>query len=492
LSPLDYIVIAAYVLGVTAIGFFASGRRQTSLSGYLIGDRAVPWLAGAASLIATGVSTKSLIGMPGLAYSRDLTYLQMYLVLPLGALVAATVFLPFYSRLRITSAYEYLGRRFSPAMQSYASLLFQFETAFVVGTVIAAPSLVMSEATGISYEISVAVLLGATVLYTTFGGMKAVIWTDVVQFAIFAVTPIVLLAFIVGSAKGGLGELIEVASAHGKLKVFDFSYSLTAELTFWGAIGSMFFWHAGNQCVNQVLIQRYMTAPSQADSRKAILVGAGGILLLWMLFLFLGVILYAMAQQRPGAVPAGLHPDRVFTAFVMSSMPEGLRGCFIAAAFAAGMSTLSSMLNSMSTVTLLDVWKLHFNDEAGERVWLRRARMLTIMWGAFSFGAALIVLQFGTVITAGIKFGSMITGALLGIFLLGIFVKRAGVSHAVAGSVIGMASVGAVMIASDISWSWYCGIGTVMTFVPGLLLALLTPSKRDVRALSYSVLIESN
>ena len=130
----------------------------------------------------------------------------------------------------------------------------------------------------------------------------------------------------------------------------------------------------------------------------------------------------------------------------------------------------------MGTVTLIDIWKLHFSDGAGEQTWIRRARLLTLIWGGFAFGAALFVLRFGTVITAGIKLGSVITGALLGMFLLGIFVRRAGPPSAVVGSVLGMASVVMVMAASEISWSWYCGIGTVVTFFSGYVTSLLSPA----------------
>ena len=138
MAPLDYIVIAVYVIGVTLVGLAASRRKQSSIAEYVLANRRVLWLAATASMIATGISAKSLIGLPGLSYTRDLTYVQMYLVLPLAALIAVVVFLPFYSRLKITSAYEYLGRRFSPRVQSYASLIFQIETALVLGTVIAA------------------------------------------------------------------------------------------------------------------------------------------------------------------------------------------------------------------------------------------------------------------------------------------------------------------------------------------------------------------
>ena len=203
MAPLDYIIIAVYVIGVTLVGLTASRRRQSSISEYVLANRRVPWLAATASMIATGISAKSLIGLPGLSYTRDLTYVQMYLVLPLAALIAVVVFLPFYSRLKIISAYEYLGRRFNPRVQSYASLIFQIETALVLGTVIAAPSLVMSEATGISYHAAVAILLVATLLYTSIGGMRAVIWTDVVQFFIFAIIPVALLAYTISHTEGG-------------------------------------------------------------------------------------------------------------------------------------------------------------------------------------------------------------------------------------------------------------------------------------------------
>ena len=488
MSPLDYIVIAVYVAGITLVGLAASRRKQTSIAEYFLGNRSVPWLAASASMVATGISAKSLIGLPGLSYTNDLTYLQMYIVLPLAALIAATLFLPFYSRIKITSAYEYLGRRFGHGVQSYASLIFQIETALILGTVIAAPGLVMSEATGMSYNVAVAILLVATLLYTSIGGMRAVIWTDVVQFFVFAAVPVGLLIYTVSTAEGGLSALIATAAEHDKLRVFNFSFDFTEEITFWAALVSMLFWHTGNQSVNQVLIQRYMTTSSQRDSRRTILLSSVGILGLWIIFLCVGILLFSHNTLYPGSIPEGTQPDRVFTAFVMAVMPAGLKGAFIAAAFAAGMSTLSSMLNSMGTVTLVDVWQLHFDDGANELAWLRRARILTLVWGAFSFVSALYVLQFGTVITAGIKLGSVITGALLGMFLLGIFVKRAGAVSAVTGSVLGMGSVVAVMAASEISWSWYCGIGTVVTFASGYVTSLLSTPAVCPEGLSYEVL----
>lgn len=486
MAVLDYVVLAAYVAGIVLIGLLVSRRRAATTEDYFLGGRSIPWMAGTASLIATAISCKSLIGLPGLAFTGDLTYLQMYLVVPLAAWLVSVIFLPFFSKLRITSAYEYLGRRFNPRVQSFGSLLFQIETALVLGTVIAAPCLVMSEATGLSYNVCVLILLAATLIYTSVGGVKAVVWTDVVQLFIFASVPLLLVGFVLWSSAsgGGVGALIETARAHNKLRLFDFSFDLTTEVTIWASLISMLFWHASSYGVNQVLIQRYMTARSQRESRRSIIVGSIGSVMLWAAFLVTGVFLFAANQLRPGMVPENVSADRVFTAFMMATLPAGLKGAFIAAAFAAGMSTLSSMLNSMGTVTLVDVWRLHCSDGANEQAWIARARLLTLVWGLFSFGAALFVLRFGTVITAGIKLGSVISGALFGMFLLGVFVRRAVAAGVVIGAVVSQAMLVAVIAWTDISWSWYCGIGTLVTVAVGYASSLFYPATAGGGSLS--------
>ena len=461
MSALDYIVLAAYVISVILVGLLASRQTPTTLEGYFLGGRVIPWMAGTASLIATGISCKSLIGLPGLSYAGDLTYFQMYLISPLAALIGTVLFLPHFSRLRVVSAYEYLGWRFGSKTRSFASVLFQIETALVLGTVIGAPSLVLAQATGLSYELSVLILVSGTVLYTSVGGMRAVIWTDVVQLFMFVGIPFVVLFHVISTSSGNFSALLQTAAAHDKLRVFDFSFDGAAEVTFWSVIASILFWHISNYGVNQTFIQRYLTAPSLYDSRRIILVSAVGLLVIWGSLLGMGVILFAYNVQHPGTVPPGTVPDRVFTVFIMATLPEGLKGAFVAAAFAAGMSTLSSMLNSLGTISIVDVWKLHLPDNADEATWIRRARLLTLFWGGFSLVSALFVLRFGTVITAGIKLGSVISGALLGMFLLGLFSTRATAVGVVLGCVVSLATTMCVMATSTLSWAWYCGLGTM-------------------------------
>lgn len=471
---LDYAIVVVYLVGVTTLGLLASRSRRHSLDDYFLGGRAVPWLVSAASLIATGISCRSLIGLPGLAYTADLTYLQMYLPLPFAVLVAALIFLPFYVRHRMTSVYEYIGLRFGPWPRSFASALFQIQTALITGTVIAAPSLVLAEVTGVSYGWSVALLMTITLLYTALGGTKAIVWTDMAQLAIFAGVPVAIGIYLWINADGGIRALHAIARDAGKLKVFDFS--LRGEVTFWAAILSMSCWHLANFSVNQENSQRYLTAPSERGCRRAMVWGSVGILTIWTLLMALGVMLYAFHRQRPGVLPEGLPADRVFPAFVLSSLPVGFKGCFVAAALAAGMASLASMVNAMGTAALLDVWKLHFDDRAPETTWIQRARLLTLIWGVVSFAAAFIVLKFGTVITAGIKIGAVLIGVLFGMFVLGMATRSATGRDALFGAAMGFVVLGLVIFLTPISWAWYCLIGTAVTFLFGWTLARLWPS----------------
>ncbi|MSU73338.1 MAG: hypothetical protein EXS43_13535 [Opitutus sp.] len=485
MSPLDFGIVICYLVGVTALGLIASRSARKTLDDYFLGNRAIPWLVSAASLIATGISCRSLIGMPGLTYKGDLTYLQMYLPLPFTVLIAAWIFLPFYVRFRMTSVYEYLGLRFNNRVRSFASILFQIQTAMITGTVIAAPSLVLSEVTGISYEWSVVVLLFLTLLYTAMGGTKAIIWTDMLQLTIFAGVPFAILIYVCTQADGGVVNLLRVAEEQGKLRLFDFTFDLGTEVTFWSALLSMSCWHLANFSVNQENSQRYLTAPSEKDCARTMVWGSVGILAIWVMLMLIGVLLFAYNTLHPGVVPANVAADRVFPAFVLSALPSGFKGLFISAALAAGMATLASMVNAMGTASLLDVWKLHRDDGASETTWIQRARLLTLFWGVVSFGAAFVVLKLGTVITAGIKLGAVMIGAIFGMFILGIFFRRGTAAGAVVGAVVGIVTLVIVLLTSKISWAWYCLIGTVVSVVVGYAVSVLSPLPADARPLTW-------
>jgi SSS family transporter len=359
------------------------------------------------------------------------------------------------------------------------------EQTLVLGTVIAAPSLVMSEVSGLTYELCVLIMLALTLLYTLIGGMRAVIWTDIVQMMVFLVVPLIVLAYVLASSAGDSDALWAAAVNHRKLRTFDFSISTTGGITFWAGFTSMLIWHVSNYGCNQTLIQRYMTARSHTESCRAMLMSGFGLVIIWGSLLGMGVVLFAYNELHPGVVAPDTPADRVFAAFAMKVLPSGLKGLFVAAAFAAGMSTLSSILNSMGTVTLLDVWKLYSRKPATEAVWIARARWLTMMWGVFSFGAALFVLKFGTVITAGIKLGSVIGGTLAGIYVLGIFLPRAVAPGVFLGAVLSLGTLTYVGLMTDIHWAWYCAIAMLVTVVLGGGLSMLFPRVAYAEELVY-------
>uniref|UniRef100_UPI00404B0B74 sodium:solute symporter family transporter n=1 Tax=Cephaloticoccus sp. TaxID=1985742 RepID=UPI00404B0B74 len=257
-----------------------------------------------------------------------------------------------------------------------------------------------------------------------------------------------------------------------KLKIFVFSLNSGAEVTFWAALFSMTIWHMANFSISQVITQRFLTAPSERAARRALLWSGVGILGMWAALMLVGALLFAYNVIYPGTVAEGTMPDRIFPAFILSALPIGFKGLFIAAAFAAGMSTLSSVLSSMSTISLLDVWKPNFDDDASQSTWIKRARWLTIFWGLMSFGAAFVVLNFGTVVTAGIKLATVIIGGIFGMFLLGLFSRRATSTGAVTGAIAGMITLITIIATTAISWSWYCLIGTTVTVGVGFFVSL--------------------
>jgi len=191
------------------------------------------------------------------------------------------------------------------------------------------------------------------------------------------------------------------------------------------------------------------------------------------MLMLIGVLLYGYNVLHPGNVQTDAGADRVFPSFVLTALPHGFRGLFISAALAAGMASLASMVNAMGTASLLDVWKVHWDDGGTELKWIQRARWMTLVWGVISFAAAFMVLKFGTVITAGIKLGAVIIGAIFGMFLLGIFFRRANAIGVMVGALSGLGVLVAILLRTSISWTWYCLIGTVVTIVVGFLASLL-------------------
>ncbi len=467
---LDYTVILAYV-GATILlgGWFAKG--QTTLREFFLGDRNIPWWAAAFSGIATMVSGASFLGGPGQAFKSDLTFLQYRLAAPFAAAIICVLLIPFFYKLDVYTAYEYLERRFDLKTRLMASILFLLLKALYLGLVIYAPSLVLAEMTGWPLTGIVIATGLLTTAYTMLGGMKAVIWTDAMQLIVLSGALIVAFAIVVGRIDGGAAGFLAQASAHGKLRFFDFSTSLEREVTVWGGLFGGLVLTLGQYGVDQAELQRFLTTSSIRKSRMALVGAMLCAAAMGFLLFFVGAALYVFYAQHPARGGLGMNPDRVFPRFIVEELPSGVSGLVVAGVFAASMSTISGVLNSLTTVTLSDLYQ----RLRGRAASLGSARWVTAAFGVLCTVVALNAHRFGTILAATSAISSFFGGTLVGVFLLGILNRRATGWGAFLGAAAAFAGVSVVSAATRVSWMWYGLISGGMAFVLGSALSLLSP-----------------
>jgi len=301
-------------------------------------------------------------------------------------------------------------------------------------------------------------------IYTFEGGLSAVIWTDVVQTFIYVGGTLVGLFTILHLVPGGWPGIHALASQSHKLQVFDFAASFWKPYTFWaGVIGGAFLTTASHG-TDQLIVQRLLAARSQKQSATALLTSGVAVLFQFALFLVVGVMLYGF-YRMPSAVFG--KADRIFPTFIVQQMPHGISGLLIAAILAAAMSNLSAALNSLSSSSMMDFY-LRSRGDIDERQKMRLSRVSTVLWGLLLFALAVISLhRIGHVVEVGLQIASVAYGALLGVFLLGVLTRRANQSGAMIGMVCGFAAELYLWLGTQVPWTWYVMIGTLVTFGVG-------------------------
>jgi solute:Na+ symporter, SSS family len=475
----DFAVLLIYLGGITLFGV-RFRRGQSSVHDYFLGGRNTPWWALAASIVATETSTLTIIGTPAIAYAGTLGFLQLALGYILGRVLISVLFLPAYFRGEFYTAYALIEKRFGARARRVAATTFLGTRALAEGVRLSAIGKVVSAAFGTGSRFSVALITGLTLLYTFEGGMKAVIWTDLVQLALYLAGSATAFWLLLGKIPGGWSEVVSVsAAAGGKLRVFDFTFNVTQAYTFWaGVIGGTFLTLASHG-TDQTIVQRLLAARNLRDSQKAILVSGLIVFVQFALFLVVGVMLFVYSQHEPLAVPQG-DRDRIFPAFVVSQMPVGVAGLVLAAMFAVAMSNASGSLNSLASSTVMDFEALRRRANDDPARLLSLSRRITLAWGLLLGGLALM--EWGPVLEAGLSIASITYGSLLGLFLLGLLNPRATSSGAITGMIAGLAGIVYVRQYTHVAWTWYVLAGTVPTFVVGSLVSLLdNPPQTVVR-----------
>src|SRR5262245_5379667 len=326
LAPVDVAVVVLYLVGTALLGAWFA-RRQRSLQTYFVGDRDVGWWLVLISIVATETSTVTFLSVPGLAFNPrggDLTFLQLAFGYVIGRVLIAWLLLPQSLRGELLSAYQLLRWRFNAAVQRTASGTFLLTRAVADGLRLYLAALLLQQFTGWDVSVSILVIGLATMIYTYLGGMQAVIWTDLIQFAVYITGALLAAACIVGRVDGGLPGFLAAGAAEDKFRLFVFSADPTEQYTFWaGLIGGTFFTMASHGA-DQMMVQRYLCSRSLGEARLALVASGFVVLVQFLLFLLIGVGLYVLWRQGTLELPEGTKNDAVFGFFIVHFLPTGV------------------------------------------------------------------------------------------------------------------------------------------------------------------------
>lgn len=476
LNRIDLFIVAVYLAGITLFGL-RFRKRQRTMRDYFLADRDIPWWAIALSIVAAETSTLTIISIPGLAYSTNLTFLQLVIGYVIGRIIISFVFLPHYFRGDLYTAYQLIERRFGPRLRTVTAALFLLTRAAAEGVRVYAVSIVVSIAIGTGEIASIAIITLLTLIYTFEGGLAAVIWTDVVQTFIYVGGTLVGLFTILHLVPGGWNSIQTLAGAAHRFQVFDLGLQhgwpyldFARPYTLWaGVIGGTFLTLATHG-TDQLIVQRLLAARNQRQSAVALVSSGVAVFFQFALFLIVGVMLFAYYQ-----LPASVFgkSDRIYPTFIVTRMPHGISGLLIAAILAAAMSNLSAALNSLSSSTMMDFY-FRFRHETDERKRLLHSRVTTLLWALVLAGLAILALnQVGHVVEVGLQIVSVAYGALLGVFLLGVLTKRANQNGAIVGMLCGFGTGLYLWRRSHVPFTWWVTIGTCVTFAVGYAVSVI-------------------
>lgn len=420
----DLLVLMLSLVGVLVLGPIFAGK-ITSPDGYFFAGRKIPgWVLGI-SLMATIISSMTFLAMPAFTYVENWRYVPALSTYLLVALLAMYLFMPFFRRENIGSAYEYLEKRFGLWARIYAGggfLLFQI---FKAAIVLYAVSLAFETMTGWSVPTLIIVIGVIVGFYSVAGGLGAVVWSDFLQAIIMVVAAAVCLPFIVMKLPGGFSQIISVAAADHKFAVGSFSPTLY-EKTFWVMLLNHIFYFSHFMCTDQMAVQRYIAARTDKQARISIFVSAVTIIPVWGYFSFLGTALYVLYKVVPDEAIAGLPAEQVFPYFIVTSLPVGVVGLVMAGIMAAAMSTLSSIINAWAQILTHDFYRRLLVKGHDERHYLIAGRYFSFLAVMLGMAIALLIhwARSSALMDLQQTFMTVLSGGLLGLFLLGFLTKR--------------------------------------------------------------------
>ncbi len=491
LSWLDGVIFVVYLAATVAVGslFF---KEQRTIKDYFLAGRSMGSVVVGISVLAALISGISYLGGPAEVYVHGIGLTFVTFSFFIATPVTTLIFLPFFYQARFYTAYQYLEERFSVQVRVLASSLFIVRVLLWLALAIYAPALALEQVTGLPLWFTIFCTGTLTTFYTTLGGMKAVIWTDVMQFFVLWGGQIIILWVAISNVPGGMGGVIDISRAGGRLAT-SFSFDPTVRITFWAVFLGGAVMNLVQLAADQVSVQRYLSAANLREAKRALWIKLGLLVPVNLIVCLSGLALYAYYHVHgdPIAAKKIVNADQILPYFVVHELPRGLPGLLVAAIFAATMSATSSGLNALTSATLVDFYQRLWNKpNLAETFQLKLARYLTIGYGGVVIFLALIIGRLGTLAEASVKGIGLVGGPLLGLFLLGMLFKRANVQGAVLGWFAGVIVLVPVCFATRISFFWYASIGCAATIITGLITSSFFP-KPTVQQLDDLVLPKS-
>jgi SSS family transporter len=488
----DWLVILVYLGGIIGLGIWF-GKDQRNTRDYFLGSRNIPWWGIGVSIVAAETSALTIIGVPAIAYGSNLMFIQMIVGYVIARIILAVVMVPHYLKGEIYSPYQLLEQHLGRGPRRMAGGFFLFLETMAAGVrvyVACIPiRLLLGEQVcslgGLVDPILGAILLfvGLSLLYTYIGGVKAVIWTDAVQFGLFLAGGLFALFYIPTLIDGGWGTVIEQAGAAGKLAWLNTSFTFSAPFNIWmGVIGGTVM-VLSTHGAEQLIVQRVLACRDVADGRKALALSAVLIFPLFLIFLLVGVLLWVFYQGHPFQIPLpearpGIKSnDFIFPIFMMTEVPHILKGFLIVAILSAAMSSISSAITSLASVSTMDFVKQIVKGR-DEEYFLKFSKVSTVFWAAVLVGTAWLTREVTFVLNAAFSLRGLTAGALLGSLIIALFWKRLGARATMVGMTASLvvmnliywpANVAATKgwwmatFGAEVFWPWFTLIGTVVT-----------------------------
>jgi Na+/proline symporter len=537
MRPLDWVVMACWLVFLVSYGLWR-GRGSASTDQFMLAGKTMPWYAMGLSIMATQASAITFISTTAQAYVDGMRFVQFYFGLPLAMVILSATAVPIFHRAKVFTAYEYLEHRFDAKTRMLVTIIFLISRGLGAGLALSAPAIVLSVVLGWPFRVTIMIMGGLVVLYTTTGGIKAVTWADVQQMAVILLA--LVAAFVVAitmlPADVSFLDAVKLAGAAGKLNAVTTTFDWNDRYNIWsGLIGGMFLALAYFG-TDQSQVQRYLTGKSIGQSRLGLLLNAMAKVPMQFFILFIGAMVFvvylfiqppmvfhpvameqvqassqysaiqgryeqAFAQRQAAARriiasdPAALQDFRtaqkdfdaaraealkvantsdtnyIFLSFVTHYLPVGIVGLVVAVIFTAAMSAISGEINSLATVTVIDIYKRHLAKDSSDKHYVMASRIATVFWGAYAVVFASTATGFGALIEAVNQVGSLFYGGMLGVFVLAFFVKRCTATGAFAGVLAGEAAIFTTARFTE-AFLWYNVVGCLVTVGTGWLVSL--------------------